>query len=95
MINKLQLVILGVVIVYGAQNNAMEVNLKRSCGAEAKEDVAKLKVLIEKKHKIEPNDTSNLYYDSPCGGKVYYRNDVRFYQPYNNLKNSGCTYGCP
>ena len=92
MISKLQLVMLTVVMVSGAQSNAM---LNSSCGAEAKKDGAKLKALMEKKHKIEPNDTSNIYYESPCGGKVYYGNEGRLYQPYNNLKNSGCAHGCP
>ena len=91
--NKLQLVILTVVIVYGAQNNAME-NLKRSCGTETRDDGAKLKALMEKKHKIEQNELP-MYYDSPCGGKVYCGDEGKFYKSYASLKSSGCSHGCP
>jgi hypothetical protein len=96
MINKLQLVILGVVIVCGAQSNAME-SLKLSCGTEARQDGAKLKALREKQHKVEHHHELPMYYDTPCGGggKVYYGDEGKFYKPYASLKNSGCSHGCP
>ena len=75
MFTKLQLVMLGVVVLQGANLNAMNQdkvsNSPRnplSCSQEARKvENGDLATIVALKRPREVSNTSNLYYDSPCG----------------------------
>jgi len=99
MANKWHIVALGVVVAQGMSAMENKTNSPRlSCSTEARNEVVAvtLKSSFERKksgslekkevgRKIEKNDTSNIFYETPCGGGgVYYLNNDKGHGHHND-----------
>ncbi|HEX4068901.1 MAG TPA: hypothetical protein VHX42_02285 [Candidatus Babeliales bacterium] len=92
MLTKLQLVVLGVVVLQGAGLSAMEKPLRSprqqialSCSQEARRTnsgdltAVALKQSLELRKEEKKNYSSNFYYDSPCGHSRVMFEDQMYY----------------